>query len=92
MARYVARHPPINDSYPSYISGALQIGGGITTANAQEWLDAGASKVGTVPRSDLHLHLFRSLSLHISSLERNSPERDLMLSPKPSAGTGLSWT
>ena len=25
--------------------GALQIGGGVTEANAQEWLDAGASKV-----------------------------------------------
>jgi phosphoribosylformimino-5-aminoimidazole carboxamide ribotide isomerase len=26
-------------------SGGLQIGGGITLDNAQEWLDAGASKV-----------------------------------------------
>lgn len=34
------------DSSPSYASGALQIGGGITAANAQDWLDAGASKVG----------------------------------------------
>lgn len=28
--------------------GGLQIGGGITEANAREWLDAGASKVCTV--------------------------------------------
>lgn len=26
-------------------AGGLQIGGGITDANAQEWIDAGASKV-----------------------------------------------
>lgn len=26
-------------------SGSLQVGGGITSDNAQEWLDAGASKV-----------------------------------------------
>ena len=28
--------------------GGLQIGGGITEANAREWLDAGASKVRTL--------------------------------------------
>jgi hypothetical protein len=26
-------------------AGGLQVGGGITDANAQEWIDAGASKV-----------------------------------------------
>lgn len=43
----------------SIIPGALQIGGGITALNAQEWLDAGASKVGTMPRPDFRLILFR---------------------------------
>lgn len=74
------------------ISGGLQIGGGITAVNAQEWLDAGASKVGTMARTDFRLNPFRSLSLPISSPVRNFRERDLMLSPKPSAGTGSSWT
>lgn len=32
------------------ILGHLQIGGGITSDNAKEWLDAGASKVGFVRR------------------------------------------
>lgn len=33
------------DALERYILGHLQIGGGITVDNAQEWLDAGASKV-----------------------------------------------
>ncbi|QRW16339.1 Histidine biosynthesis protein [Rhizoctonia solani] len=38
--------------------GGLQIGGGITEANAQEWLDAGASKVNFTPfRADRTLIL-----------------------------------
>ena len=79
------------DSSPSCASGALQIGGGITAANAREWLDAGASKVGTALRSESCLDLLRSLSRRISFPERNFREKDLMRSLKPWARTGLSW-
>jgi phosphoribosylformimino-5-aminoimidazole carboxamide ribotide isomerase len=46
--------------------GGLQVGGGITEANAQEWLDAGASKVIVTsylfPEGKFALERLRSLS------------------------------
>lgn len=78
-----------SDTSPSYGTGGLQIGGGMTVTNAQEWLDAGASKVSAALGSDSWLNLFRLLSLHISFLERNSPKRDLETSPEPSERTSL---
>lgn len=51
--------PAQYDLSPPYTSGALQIGGGITAANAREWLDAGASKVSIALRSEVRLNLFR---------------------------------
>lgn len=32
----------------------LQVGGGIQVSNAQEWIDAGAEKVGQAMRMSLH--------------------------------------
>lgn len=37
--------PSTDDSSDAHCKGGLQIGGGITEENAQEWLDAGAEKV-----------------------------------------------
>lgn len=45
MARYVASRLIPWQTHIYYVAGGLQVGGGINEKNAQEWLDAGASKV-----------------------------------------------
>ena len=45
QVRFMSIRPPLHEGCYPFVSGGLQIGGGIDDQNAQDWLTAGASKV-----------------------------------------------